>query len=302
VAPTTYPIAGKRVLITGAARGIGQALAERLHARGAKVALVGLEPKRLAENVRVLGEERAFWYEADVTDRAALDNAVGATVERFGGIDIAIANAGIAYVGTLTGMPEEQVERVLAVNMLGVWRTDRAVAGEIKRNNGYLLNIASLAALIHAPLMGPYTAAKAAVDALSDALRAELAPFGAAVGAAYFGYLDTDIVRGAYGHPAAELLNRRVPAFVREPAPLVKAVDAVERGIERRAARIWAPGWVRTAYLLRGVLQPLSERTLRGRQRELRRALEVADETAAARSEDLSLGVAVRALEGRPEG
>src|SRR5579875_781404 len=296
-----YPIAGKTVLITGAARGIGYELAKRLHGRGAKVALVGLEPERLAENVRELGEERAAWFEADVTDRAALDAAVAATVERFGGIDIAVANAGIAYVGTLAGMPGEQVERVLAVNLLGVWRTDRAVVGALKCSGGYLLNIASLAALLHAPLMGPYTAAKAGVDALSDALRAELAPFGVAVGAAYFGYLDTDIVRGAYRHPAAERLNRRVPAFLREPAPVVKAIDAVERGIERRAARIWAPGWVRIAYLLRGLLQPLSERTVGGDAGELREALEVADRSAD-RPEDLSLGIAARALEGKREG
>ncbi len=141
-----------------------------LYARGANVALVGLEPERLRENAERLGE-RAAWFEADVTDMAALQDAVAATVERFGGIDVAIANAGIAFTGTLSTAPVEQVERTLAVNLLGVWRTDRAVLEELRRSRGYLLNIASLAAVTHSPMMGPYTSAKAGVEALSDALR-----------------------------------------------------------------------------------------------------------------------------------
>src|ERR1700759_2912588 len=161
---------GKTVFVTGAARGIGAACAERRHARGANVALVGLEPGRLRENAERLGE-RAAWFEADVTDIEALEAAVAGTVERFGGIDVAIANAGIAFTGTLSTAPVEQVERTLAVNLLGVWRTDRAVLGELRRSRGYLLNIASLAAVTHSPMMGPYTSAKAGVEALSDALR-----------------------------------------------------------------------------------------------------------------------------------
>src|SRR4051794_9738433 len=178
---------GRTAFITGAARGIGAATAERLHARGANVALVGLEPERLAENAERLGD-RAAWFEADVTELAALEAAVEGTVERFGGIDVAVANAGISFMGTLAASPVEQVERTLNVNLLGVWRTDRAVIQELKRSRGYLLNIASLAAVTHAPLMGPYASAKAGVEALSDSLRLELAPHGVAVGCAYFGF------------------------------------------------------------------------------------------------------------------
>ena len=96
--------AGRRSFITGAARGIGAATAERLHARGANVALVGLEPERLAENAERLGD-RAAWFEVDVTDLAALEAAVQGTVERFGGIDVAVANAGISFMGTLAASP-----------------------------------------------------------------------------------------------------------------------------------------------------------------------------------------------------
>ena len=136
-----FVVAGRTVFITGAARGIGAAAAERLHAKGANVALVGLEPDRLAAQVKRLGEERAAWVEADVTDFAALESAVAGTVERFGGVDVAIANAGVAFVGGLADSPMEEIERTLAVNMLGVWRTDRAVIGQIAERKGYLLNI-----------------------------------------------------------------------------------------------------------------------------------------------------------------
>src|SRR5439155_23656148 len=92
----------RTVFITGAARGIGAATAERLHARGDNVALVGLEPERLEALAARLGDRAAF-FEADVTDRAALDAAVAGAVERFGGIDVAIANAGIHTTGSLLG-------------------------------------------------------------------------------------------------------------------------------------------------------------------------------------------------------
>src|ERR1700758_4784906 len=91
---------GRTAFITGAARGIGAATAERLHARGANVALVGLEPDRLPPKPAQLGE-RAIALEADVTDLSALEGCVAQTVECFGAIDVAVANAGIAFTGTL---------------------------------------------------------------------------------------------------------------------------------------------------------------------------------------------------------
>ena len=125
-----YDVNGRTVFITGAARGIGAETARRLHSKGANVALVGLEPERLEALAAELGD-RAFALEADVTDFDALERAVAATVERFGGIDVGIANAGIAYTGPLATAPMEQVERTLAVNFLGVWRTDRALIAQI---------------------------------------------------------------------------------------------------------------------------------------------------------------------------
>jgi NAD(P)-dependent dehydrogenase (short-subunit alcohol dehydrogenase family) len=296
VSGTRFDVNGRTVFITGAARGIGKATAERLHAKGANVALVGLEPERLEQNAAKLGE-RALAIEVDVTDLDALAQAVADTVERFGGIDVAIANAGIAYTGALATAPVEQVERTLAVNLLGVWRTDRAVIGEIVKRRGYLLNVSSLSAIAHGAMMGPYTTAKSGVDALSDALRMETAPSGAAVGCAYFGFLDTDLVKAAFAEPSAEAMTGNLPGFIRNPAPLSKAIDAIERGIERRSPRVYAPRWVAPMLYLRGIVQPLTERAARGNEAQLAEAMRLAAESNEAAGQDELLGVAGRALE-----
>jgi NAD(P)-dependent dehydrogenase (short-subunit alcohol dehydrogenase family) len=290
-----YDVNGRTVFVTGAARGIGKAAAERLHAKGANVALVGLEPERLEQNAAALGD-RAISLEVDVTDLAALERAVSTTVQRFGAIDVAIANAGIAFTGALATAPVEQVERTLAVNLLGVWRTDRAVIEQIVKQRGYLLNISSLSAVSHGPMMGPYTTAKAGVDALSDALRQETIPSGAMVGCAYFGFLDTDLVRAAFAEPSGEALSGRLPGFIRNPAPLSKAIDAIERGIERRSARVWAPRWVGPMLALRGILQPLTERQAAADPTQLNEAMRLADEANRAGEQDPLLGVAAKAL------
>ena len=292
-----FDVNGRTVFITGAARGIGAATAERLHAKGANVALVGLEPERLQALAARLGD-RAAAIEADVTDFQALQRAVAVAVERFGGIDVAIANAGIAFTGSLATAPVEQVERTLAVNLLGVWRTDRAVIAQITERRGYLLNIASLSAVAHAPLMGPYTTAKSGVEALSDALRMETAPSGARVGCAYFGFIDTDLVRASYAQPSAQLVNKQSPGFLRNPAPLSSAVDAIERGIERRAARLWAPRWVGAAIALRGIIQPLTERRILRDPAQLSEAMRLADPASGNLPEqDPMLGISAQAID-----
>ncbi len=253
-----FDVNGRTVFITGAARGIGAETARRLHGKGANIALVGLEPERLQDLAAQLGD-RAAAFEADVTDLGALERAVHGTVERFGAIDVGVANAGLHFNGTLAGAPVEHIERTLAVNFLGVWRTDRALIAQITERKGYLLNISSLSAISRAPMMGPYTASKAGVEALTDALRMESAPTGARVGCAYFGFIDTDLVKASFADPATQAMTSQLPRFIRNPAPLAKAIDAIEHGIERRAARVWAPRWVGPMLTLRGILQPLTE-------------------------------------------
>lgn len=291
-----YDINGRTVLITGAARGIGAATAERLHAKGANVALVGLEPDLLEERAAKLGDG-AVGFEADVTDAAALERAVAGTVERFGGIDVAIANAGIHTVGSLLTAPPEQVERTLEVNLMGVWRTDRAVLPQIVARKGYLLNIASLAAAAHAPLMAPYAASKAGVEALSDSLRVELGPTGARAGCAYFGFIDTDLARAGLEHPSSKAMEALIPGFARRVVSLDRAVDVIERGIERRSGRVWAPRFVGGALAFRGIMQPLTEQRVM-RSRRLPEALRLADPALGGLDgQDPVLGIAVSAPE-----
>ncbi len=292
---TPYEVAGRTVFITGAARGIGAETARRLHRKGANVALVGLEPERLERLAAELGE-RAAAFEADVCDYEALQRAVGATVERFGGIDVGIANAGISFTGSLASAPIEQVERTLAVNLLGVWRTDRALISQITERRGYLLNISSLSAVAHAPMMGPYTTAKAGVEALSDALRMETAPSGAKVGCAYFGFIDTDLVRASFAQPSTERVRDNSPSFLTKPAPVSKAVDAIERGIERRAARLWSPRWIGAMIAARGLIQPLTERRMLSDPDSLRESMRAAEASQETSKQDPLLGVAMQAV------
>lgn len=290
---TSYDVSGRTVLITGAARGIGAAVAERMHARGANVALVGLEPQRLADRAAALGD-RAAWFEADVTDDAAVVAAVDAVVERFGGIDVAVANAGLSFVGSLQTQPMEQWIRTIDVNLLGVYRTDRAVLPHVIERGGYILNLSSLAAVAHVPLMSAYSASKAGVEALTDVLRVETSITPAAVGCAYFGFIDTDLVRGAYEHPATRALNRIQPGHLKRPIPLVEAVDAIERGIRRRSRRLWAPWFVGPMLALRSGVQPLVEAAMTRRTADLREALHQADPINAGPSGDAQLGVAIQ--------
>jgi NAD(P)-dependent dehydrogenase (short-subunit alcohol dehydrogenase family) len=262
------------VLITGAARGIGEMTARRLHARGANLALVGLEPDRLAALAADLGEQRAAWFEADVTDTSALQGAVDGAAARFGGIDVAVANAGVHYIGAFEKTPLDVLERELEINLLGVLRTDHVVLPHLLRSRGYLLNVASLAAASHAPLMTSYAASKAGVEALSNSLRGELSPRGVAVGCAYFGFIDTDMVRDAFAHPSTTAMLPLLPPFVRKPVPVDRAVDAIEHGIRGRRARMWAPRYVGLALASRGWLQPLTEARVE-RSRKVEQALEL---------------------------
>lgn len=104
--------------------------------------LVGLEPERMERLATDLGERTAV-FEADGTYQKALDRAVCGTVRAFGGIDVAIANAGIAFVSAITDAPAEHIERTIEGNLLGVCRTDRAVLPHLVERQGYLLNLAS---------------------------------------------------------------------------------------------------------------------------------------------------------------
>ena len=272
-----YDIRDRVVLITGAARGIGAEAARRLAGRGAQVALVGLEPELLQRVAAEIGD-RAAWFEADVTDVAALGRAVDATVERFGGIDVVIANAGIAPFATIRTIDPVVFERTIEVNLLGVWRTVRTTLPHVIARQGYILPIASLAAALHPPMLGHYAATKAGVEAFADSLRAEIAHTGTRVGVAYFSFIDTDMTTGAMESPAARVMRDATPGPFSKTAPLSAAGKAIERGIAKRAEKVYAPRWVLPMTWLRGILQPLSQR---GNREKIAEAVRLAEADAA---------------------
>jgi NAD(P)-dependent dehydrogenase (short-subunit alcohol dehydrogenase family) len=261
---------GRRVLITGAARGIGALTARRLHERGARVALLGLEPELLRDVAAECGN--APWFDCNVADREQVDAAVAGAVRELGGLDVAIANAGIGAQMTLVGGDPTVWDSTFAVNLSGSYNLVRAAGPHVAHPGGYFLLTASLAAAVHLPLMAAYCASKAAVESLGDSLRMELRPSGARVGVAYYAELDTDMTSRGFATRAAAMM----PIGGHGPLPVARvepAIDAIERGIERRSRRIVSPRWVGVALTMRPVLQRLVEARVR---RGLGKALETA--------------------------
>jgi NAD(P)-dependent dehydrogenase (short-subunit alcohol dehydrogenase family) len=257
-----YDLRGRVVLITGPARGIGAATARDLAKRGARLALVGLEPDRLAALTEELGPDAA-WWEADVTDSAGLEAAVSAAAERFGGIDVAMANAGIHRHGTVASIEPADFERTIEVNLLGVWRTARATLPHLLASRGYFLICSSLAAAVHAPMMAAYSTTKAGVEAFGDSLRSEVAHRGVDVGVAYFSFIDTDMTTEAFSHPSTQGMRDGIGAWFTRPLPVRYASREVVRGMERRAKRVVVPRALTPLVVAPGLFTPVLERTRR---------------------------------------
>jgi NAD(P)-dependent dehydrogenase (short-subunit alcohol dehydrogenase family) len=252
---------GQRVLITGAARGIGAALAERLASHGARLALVGLEPEKMAAVAARCGEG-TFVAQCDVSDNQRVTEAIDAAAEALGGLDVVVANAGIAAGGPLRSQDLRSWERVIEINLLGVMYTDRAALPHLERSRGYVLNIASTAAALRGPGMTAYCAAKAGVEALSDCLRIEMQPSGVQVGVAYFLFLDTDMVNDAEREsPLLQRAKAEMPGFLSRTYPLPPAIDEVVAAIAQRRRRVSYPRWFLKALPLRQLLvSPWAER------------------------------------------
>jgi NAD(P)-dependent dehydrogenase (short-subunit alcohol dehydrogenase family) len=254
-----WNLAGKVVLVTGPARGIGHAVARGLHQQGAKLALVGLEPALLKSLADELGPD-AMWAEADTTDPAALQRAVAAVVARFGGIDALFLNAGIGTFGTLSTIDPGHFERIVEVNFLGTWRALRAALPHVVARKGYILFNASIAAAIAVPGLGPYCASKAAVEALGDSLRVEMRHRGVTVGVAYCSWIDTDLVRTGAKLDGLSKLWARMPGPLREKVPLAVAAKTLVGAFVKRSERVTVPKTLRAVLPLRWALTYLASK------------------------------------------
>lgn len=275
-------VAGKVALVTGGARGIGFETARILHARGASVAILDLDLVEATNACEAIGE-RTMALAADVTDRAALERAVVEICERFGGLDIAVANAGIAPpTRPMTVVDEEIFERTIEVDLLGVWRTVRAALPQVVERRGHIVVVASIYAFINGVLATPYAISKAGVEQLGRSLRTELAPHGASASVAVFGFIDTPMVRAAFEDPVAKRIEEVFPApMLRRLHPSVAGLAIVE-GIESRAPRIIRPKWWRIPSVMRGVINPLIDRRM---ERDARTRAAVLDGEARGRAE-----------------
>ncbi len=257
----TFDLNGKVTLVTGGARGIGYETARQLHMRGASVAVVDLDANEAREAAERIGA-RAIGIGADVSDKAAIMQAVAETVERFGGLDVAVANAGIAQskLATVRGIGTEEWERVFEVDLLGVWRTVRAALPQVVERHGHIVVVSSAYAFINGAVNSPYATAKAGVEALGRSLRAELVPLGASASVAYFGWIDTKLVQDTFSQPLAQRMAGSMPNWMMARIQPSEAGAAIVRGIEERAPRIFAPKWWRYVSALRGILNPLLDR------------------------------------------
>jgi NAD(P)-dependent dehydrogenase (short-subunit alcohol dehydrogenase family) len=232
---------GQTALITGPARGLGAELARRLARRGMRLALVGLEPERLAALANELGDDHV-WLECDVTDQTSLDTAVKLSVDALGGLNVVVANAGIASHGTVLSTSVEALVRVIHVNLIGVIRTVKATLPHVVARKGYYLLISSAAALATSPGLTAYAASKIGVEHFGNGLRVELAGRGVRVGSAHPSWIDTDLVRDAQADMRSFTgMLSKLPGPFGRISTIDECATALADAIERRKRKVFVP-------------------------------------------------------------
>ena len=197
-----YDLNGKVALVTGAARGIGFETARQLHMRGASVAVVDLDAGEAREAAERIGP-RAIGIATDVTDHRAM---MQPSPRRSSASAASMSSSPMPASPRDRRRPRggsavEEWERVFEVDLLGVWRTVRAALPQIVERRGHVVVTSSVYAFVNGVLNSPYAVAKAGVESMGRALRAELTPLGASASVAYFGWVDTKMVQDAVARP-----------------------------------------------------------------------------------------------------
>jgi NAD(P)-dependent dehydrogenase (short-subunit alcohol dehydrogenase family) len=245
-------------VVTGAAHGIGLETARRL-STSHRVALLDLDADGVEQAAAALGD--AVWAHCDITDPEAVTVAIDEVVAECGGIDVCISNAGIATAGALRHLDPDVLAAQLNVNLTGNWRVIHACLPQLIARRGYVLGVASLAAIVAPMGLGAYGASKAGLEHLLNALRVEVHHLGVDVGVAYFSWIDTDMVRGADSlHPGFGAIRKGLRGPAGRTLPVADAADAIVRGVQRRSRRVVAPGFVGALYRLRGLVPELIDR------------------------------------------
>lgn len=224
----------KTVVITGASSGIGAELARQLYSLGANIFLLARRAERLEQLAKELdpGSRRLGWMQADVTQVGELQAAVKKCIEKFGSIDIAIANAGFGVAGNVSDLKVEDYRRQFETNVFGVLNTVYAVESSLEKTKGQLVLLGSVAGFVPLPGNSPYTMSKFSVRALAKALQYEWKPKGIAVTHLAPGFVDSDIRRtDNQGNLKAEHADP-IPSWIRVPTPV--AVEEMIKAIQKK--------------------------------------------------------------------
>ncbi len=246
-------VTGKTVVITGAARGIGQATAKALLARGARVVIGDRDVDVLEQTVSGMSSlGPVSGHPLDVTDResfaAFLDKA---RADGGGHIDVLINNAGVMPVGPFLEQSHQAIRSAIEVNFYGVLTGCQLVLPEmLKRRSGHIVNIASLAGLVAVPGQVVYAGTKFAVVGLSTALADEYAPHGVAVTAVLPTFTDTELISGT------------TPSTAQKPVQPADVAAAIVKVLDKPKNQVTVPGWGRTVSILAMLLSARSRRWL----------------------------------------
>ena len=239
-----YSLSDKVVLITGAGRGLGAATATALTQRGARVVIADIDLSRAQSVAATLPTGHGLALQCDVTDLASVQESVRLTLERFGRIDVVIANAGVlGRGGTIRALHPDQVAGVLSVNVDGVVNTVSATMESVIGSRGQIVVVSSVFAYLNGAGAIPYAMSKAAVEQLGRGLGVELASHGASAMTAYFSLIETDMIRqGVDADPHVLALLAATPKFFLKRIQPQTAAAAIVDGLERRKRVIAVPG------------------------------------------------------------
>ena len=221
--------------VTGTSRGLGLALVRHLLEHGDHVAATTRSTERLLAGLDGAPTENLLPLEVSLTDETSVDAAVGATVDRFGGIDVVVNNAGYGYLGAVEETTDADVRRMFDVQVNGTWNVLRAVLPVMREaRSGHVITVSSILGLLAFPGWGLYSAAKFAVEGLTEALAGEVADHGIRVTIVEPGYFDTNFLRSG----SLELTSQAVDAYpaIRSMIETHLAMPGTQLGDPVRAA------------------------------------------------------------------
>ena len=232
-------LAGSRVVVTGASRGIGAELAARLAQKGARVALVARSHDAIAKLAADLGGDA---YPADLADATTIEPLVRA-IEGDGPVDVLVNNAGVDLTGALTELPPERIRELIAINLLAPMLLSREVIPAMRaRGRGHIMNVSSLAGTNALPGLAPYSTSKAGLSHFTAALRAECKGTGITTTLAEIGPVESTMMQSLHGHPPTDrALARLASLHLAVELDMDTVVGALVDGIERERRHVRLP-------------------------------------------------------------